>query len=168
MAPGVPGVQWTDEQTLIIRNKIRTIWADPYKYYDDLSSDEVYKEDEFDVEHICKAGDTFDGCKGFVAGSEGQKIRLQLAFTPRKALRLAFHDCFKYKEGGMGCDGCMNFDENLDGNNGLQHTAAILVSTNDFVDLVAFLQDSCCRKNSTLTRIILRCFQEWLTWKGHL
>ena len=37
LAPDVRGVQWTDEQTLIIRNKIRTIWSDPYKYYDDLS-----------------------------------------------------------------------------------------------------------------------------------
>ena len=128
LAPGIPGIQWSKEQTLIIRNKLRTIWADPYKHYEKLSPDEVYKVDTFDVENICKEGSVFDSCKDYVAGKNLQKVKYQLAFTPRKALRLAFHDCFKYKEGTMGCDGCLNFDENLDGNHGLQHTAAILVS----------------------------------------
>ena len=128
MAPGVPGVQWTDEQTLIIRNKIRTIWADPYKYYNELSPNEVYKVEEFDLENICNNNYRWKECKYFVTGFNFGNVKKQLAFTPRKALRLAFHDCLKYKDGGMGCDGCMNFDENLDGNNGLQHTAAILVS----------------------------------------
>ena len=41
-------------------------------------------------------------------------------------LRLAFHDCVKYKKGGGGCDGCLNLDKNLDDNNGLQYTIAVL------------------------------------------
>ena len=40
--------------------------------------------------------------------------------------RLVFHDCIPYVGGGGGCDGCLNMDENLDGNMGLQHTLATL------------------------------------------
>ncbi len=55
-----------------------------------------------------------------------EKRPRNLAFTEAKALRLAFHDCFLYEDGTGGCDGCLNLDENLEANTGLQHTAAIL------------------------------------------
>ena len=55
-----------------------------------------------------------------------------LAFTETKAIRLAFHDCIPYKnENGDGthggCDGCINFDENVVHNNVLQPSIALLV-----------------------------------------
>ena len=67
----------------------------------------------------------------------------QHQFSARKALRLGFHDCLKYKDGTGGCDGCLNWegmvDMNFDkskpygnptaletNNNGLGHTAVVL------------------------------------------
>ena len=47
-------------------------------------------------------------------------------FNEPKAVRLAFHDCMPYEDGG-GCDGCLNFETNEDEHNVLQHTVAILV-----------------------------------------
>lgn len=49
-----------------------------------------------------------------------------IAFNERKMLRLAFHDCAPYADGSGGCDGCLNLDENLEENNGLQYTVAVL------------------------------------------
>ena len=55
-----------------------------------------------------------------------------IAFSSRKLLRLAFHDCVPYENGGDGkpCDGCINLEKdiNLEHNNGLQQTIAVLVS----------------------------------------
>ena len=47
-------------------------------------------------------------------------------FSPAKAIRLAFHDCQPYIDGSGGCDGCINFDENVAENDVLQHSVAIL------------------------------------------
>ena len=52
-----------------------------------------------------------------------------IAFSSRKLLRLAFHDCVPYTNGitdGNPCDGCLNMDANLEHNNGLQYTIAVL------------------------------------------
>ena len=73
------------------------------------------------------------GNKGLCSTYWDYDLRLgHIAFTERKAIRLAFHDCIPYDNGAEGttggCDGCMNFHENQKGNNVLQHTAAILVS----------------------------------------
>merc|ERR1712049_41477 len=41
-------------------------------------------------------------------------VRLDdIAFTPSKAMRLAFHDCQPYVDGSGGCDGCINLDVNV-------------------------------------------------------
>ena len=40
--------------------------------------------------------------------------------------RLAFHDCAPYTDKTGGCDGCLNLDENLHENNGLQYPVAVL------------------------------------------
>ena len=54
----------------------------------------------------------------------------QLDFSAEKVLRLAFHDCIPYitEEGVIegGCDGCLNMDQDLKGNMGLQYTIATL------------------------------------------
>ena len=67
----------------------------------------------------------------------------QHLFSERKALRLGFHDCLKYKDGSGGCDGCLNWEGMEDlvfdkskpygnptaletNNNGLAHTAIVL------------------------------------------
>ena len=59
-------------------------------------------------------------------------VRLDdIAFTPSKAMRLIFHDCQPYVDGSGGCDGCINFDENVAENDVLQHSVAILVHLKD-------------------------------------
>lgn len=65
-----------------------------------------------------------DKCDDWVTG---EKRKMDYSFTERKAIRLAFHDCVLYEDGTGGCDGCLNFDENINENMGLQHTAAVLV-----------------------------------------
>ena len=55
-----------------------------------------------------------------------QKRLHSVGFTPSKALRLAFHDCIPYENGDKGCDGCLNLDEDINDNAGLQMTAAVL------------------------------------------
>merc|ERR1719411_1982175 len=67
----------------------------------------------------------------------GDKRVSNLGFSPTKAIRLAFHDCIPYEDGTGGCDGCLNFDENIDGNNALQHSAAILEKIYKEVDYPA-------------------------------
>ena len=76
-----------------------------------------------------------------------QRRSQDIAFNERKMLRLAFHDCFLYEDGSGGCDGCLNLDENLDGNDGLQFSVAVLEklytdpdfpSSKDFKDLKEF------------------------------
>ena len=49
-----------------------------------------------------------------------------IVFNEPKAVRLAFHDCMPYEDGG-GCDGCLSFEANEDEHNVLQHSVAILV-----------------------------------------
>ena len=78
----------------------------------------------------------------------GPKRRsLDIAFNERKMLRLAFHDCFLYQNRSGGCDGCLNLDENLDDNDGLQFSVAVLEklytdvdfpSSTDLKDLAEF------------------------------
>ena len=96
-----------------MRNKILAIWANPTKFYNDLTAEEVYDPtDVFNATEMC----SHPSCISFMAGTNGEKKPRQLAFNARKALRLAFHDCLKYESEpqgpGMGCDGCLNFDQN--------------------------------------------------------
>ena len=44
-----------------------------------------------------------------------------------KAIQLAFHDCKLCTDGSGGCDGYLNLEENIEDNNMLQPTVAILV-----------------------------------------
>ena len=81
---------------------------------------------------------------GFMGGHQtGDGKGWQHLFSERKALRLGFHDCLKYKDGSGGCDGCLNWEGMVDlnfdksnpygnptsletNNNGLAHTAIVL------------------------------------------
>ena len=52
------------------------------------------------------------GNKGLCGTYWATNVRLNhLAFSTRKAIRLAFHDCIPYKDGSGGCDGCINFED---------------------------------------------------------
>ena len=87
-------------------------------------------------------------------------VRLDdISFTPSKAIRLAFHDCQPYIDGTGGCDGCINFEENVLENDVLQHSVAILVSFER--PLKGSVTIFCCRKNFTMNKTTLKEHPSW-------
>ena len=131
----------------VIRLKLRKIWQnavnitqtfDP-KYGNLTKENEGYLYDPLKntTENNCKNKQNRNCVDWW-----GQRRRSKdIAFTERKMLRLAFHDCFPYNNGGGGCDGCLNLNENLHDNNGLQFTIAVLEKLfmeKDFIDLSEF------------------------------
>ena len=174
---GQKGAPWSQEQITIIREKLRTLWANPREFaakfdewnkkefdqdhgkylYDplekttkvDCSKIKVHidkeedEKDKFDFKKVEGKNTTYfkysKNCKRFwnIEVKDGEIVprkdsnhRLDdLAFTERKMLRLAFHDCVPFTDGTGGCNGCLNMDEdNIHDNNGLHYTLAILVS----------------------------------------
>ena len=120
------GGPWTEEQAIIIARKIRYIWENNLEIFDQF--------DAHDNPGAENAGFIYDPdqrlsiatCEKCDAWTTGKRRKEDLTFSERKALRLVFHDCTKYKDGTGGCDGCLNFDENKDENLGLEFSAGIL------------------------------------------
>lgn len=79
--PGTQGAPWTKEEILIVRAKIRMLFARGH-------------------ELMLEAG---------IDGSKTQEEWYSWP-SAAKVLRLGFHDCFKYTDGTGGCDGCLNWD----------------------------------------------------------
>ena len=157
--PGDKGGKWTDAQAEIIRDKLLYLWANSNRYinrlieirFDDIGgklketrnsgAQSNYTDYYYDpvIPGVFKNGrlSTVDCinpneslCRGYWSG----KRMSNLQFTEPKAIRLAFHDCIPYKNpnGGSptgGCDGCINFDEDVVENNVLQPSVALLVSS---------------------------------------
>ena len=134
--PGTPGAPWSSEVASIIRNKLFQLWrTDVYpsnvKQFDQMvhgkngnpGFTDYLHEDDMRLSKIdCDINN--DQCRSsWLTG-----VRLDdIAFTPSKAMRLAFHDCQPYVDGSGGCDGCLNLDVNVAENDVLQHSVAILV-----------------------------------------
>ena len=98
---------------------------DPNNTQSRLEDQEYLYDPDGDTQYADCYDITEKNCKNWW----GSKRRSQdIAFNERKMLRLAFHDCFLYEDGTGGCDGCLNLnsDENLDDNDGLQFTVAVL------------------------------------------
>ena len=129
--PGTPGAPWTENQAVIIRNKILYLWrTDVYmknvenfdfKNPDATDTDYIYDPDRHLSELDC------DINKMMCRTGWAKNARLDsIAFSPEKAIRLAFHDCQPYVDGSGGCDGCINFEENVAENDVLQHSVGVL------------------------------------------
>ena len=117
-----------------IRWKLRKIWEnaveitqlfDPLygngtNYYEGFLYDPKNETQENDCKDEKKVGSNCETWWGT------RRRSMDIAFSERKMLRLAFHDCFRYEDGTGGCDGCLNLDENLGENDGLQFTVAVL------------------------------------------
>ena len=126
--PGTAGIQWTEAEAKIIRSKIVSLWKNWKKTVQDFdfgtpeatNTDYVYDPNKRTYTKDCKSGlcDTYWRDEKRLSG---------IAFTERKAIRLSFHDCIPYTDDTGGCDGGLNFNENLEGNMALQHSVAILV-----------------------------------------
>ena len=118
---------WTEDRANIIRDKLLFLWENDIATamefdgrYNGSYKDYLYDPDQRTyTKKIFANGKADDQFK--------ENIRLHaVGFTPSKALRLAFHDCIPYKDGSKGCDGCLNLDEDLEDNAGLQMTVAVL------------------------------------------
>ena len=130
--PGNPGAPWTDDQATIIRNKILYLWRTDvlmsnverfdFKNPNASDTDYIYEPDRRLTDLDCNINEMM--CRT----SWNKNTRLDaIAFSPEKAIRLAFHDCQPYVDGSGGCDGCINFEDNVAENDVLQHSVGILV-----------------------------------------
>ena len=119
---GRPGASWTEEEVLIVKAKIRKTFTTWSKGLSQAALASVGLPDETDNEKLYHWG-TFHNAP--------------------KLLRLAFHDCVKYKDGSGGCDGCLNWkgvgtffedkpgdqlyeDVTIGDNNGLRPTVEVM------------------------------------------
>ena len=90
--PGTSGAAWNDEEVAAIREKVLVL---------------IDVQRQWQFLHLPPWDDQtpipcFD--KGDCGDFAGQRRP-----TENKLLRLTFHDCFKYKDGSGGCDGCLNW-----------------------------------------------------------
>lgn len=93
-----PGQPWTDEETRIVRDKIRFIITDKESVFNEFFS--LYPD------HMFLSDPHFQHDDG---------IHLNATFpNAPKLLRLGFHDCIPYKDAPSdtpnGCDGCLDFE----------------------------------------------------------
>ena len=132
---------WSESRAEIIKVKLITLWDSQYKYTTTLVDKHFEDKDSRLVETSVGAkngewlydpteklttldcSDVEDLCRTYWS----DKRTSNLAFSETKAIRLAFHDCVPYEDGTGGCDGCINFDDNLIHNNVLQPSVALLV-----------------------------------------
>ena len=132
LEPGVPGKPWTAQEVKVIRMKLKIIWQFAVKItqqFDPNSQKSNIKDQGYlyDPNNDTTVPDCIDPSERLCTQWWGEGRRRQdIAFNERKMLRLAFHDCVPYEDGTGGCDGCLNLDENLEGNDGLQFTVAVL------------------------------------------
>ena len=132
--PGTPGAPWDPKHAEIIRNKIFHLWRTDIRRPNvrnfDLKkhpkgnkgfTDYLYEPD-FRLSKVdCDTKE--NQCKGVWEDPVRENA---IAFTPVKAIRLAFHDAQPYVDGSGGVDGCINFEENVAENDVMQHSVAIL------------------------------------------
>ena len=126
-----PGAPWTDDQAIVIREKLLKLWQE--------SSSVINSFDEFqkssppsDFDYVYDPNRNLSVVDCTTPQEElcntywFTKRKSSIKFTAIKMVRLGFHDCFPYKDGTGGCDGCINFDENVADNMVLQHSVAVL------------------------------------------
>ena len=92
--PGKPGGEWTPDEVRIVRQKILKSIMDPT-----VSGGTK----QIEAEKALKAAG-FEGNTREWITDEGKGAG-QFPISEMKLIRLAFHDCMKYKDGTGGCDG---------------------------------------------------------------
>merc|ERR1711962_1405455 len=112
--PGTPGGPWTDEEVLIVKEKVRYM-------IDEANAETLYRETERFPQIVNEIwGDIWAEAFGADPSTFTWKNKtywrsdMMLAPTTRKLIQLAFHDCLKNvdSEGNHfgGCDGCLNWE----------------------------------------------------------
>ena len=89
--PGTPGGPWTGEEALVVRQRI------------------IKMIDQRDIKtiRIPEARDYKQYGTGYDKHDHGDGGDV----TENSLIRLAFHDCVRYKDGTGGCDGCLNYNK---------------------------------------------------------
>merc|ERR1719510_1991405 len=128
---GQPGAPWTSKEAMIVKRKILKAWSKG-ETTRLMTSFDVGNPDAKDRDYVydpllnTTTPPTWDMVEETMDEFSKEMLKsmpAKFSFSPKKMLRLAFHDCIPYMSGGEGCDGCLNLDENLKGNFGLQHSA---------------------------------------------
>ena len=120
--PGTPGAPWSKEDVLAVKAKIRRTF--------EMGGSEAIRDA---LLALGEPSDTINNSSVYWGGTYPSAPKL---------LRLAFHDCIRYKDGTGGCDGCLNWkgvgryydnmesnayeDVKFTDNNGLQPTVEML------------------------------------------
>ena len=81
--PGTPGKAWNDTEIDVVHQKISAFLSREKDQFEDMFGRHSYGRDN---------------------GPYGDRPISEMAL-----FRLAFHDCFQYKDGTGGCDGCINW-----------------------------------------------------------
>merc|ERR1712002_1398627 len=110
LQPGQPGGPWTDEEIFIVKEKIRVMASSKKETWLEHPVAKQLDEgtlDEFSLPH---EGDSL-GPRD-TKGPDWARSRWTCKWkpSPGKLVQLGFHDCLKYKNGGGGCDGCLNWE----------------------------------------------------------
>ena len=95
--PGTPGAAWSDLEVEAVREKV-LVMVDVSRH------EEILTLPPWDDQIPIPCWDESDGTLD--CGDRAAQRRP----TENLLLRLTFHDCFKYKDGSGGCDGCLNWD----------------------------------------------------------
>ena len=132
------GNPWTEDLVKVVHTKIDYLLGNGIEitkrfdlYPNNSNTNEEYTRyvhDPTGITYTENCNMTDDQCR--VSWTESIRNE-DIAFSSRKLLRLAFHDCLPYKNGpsrGSPCDGCLNLDGGLHDHNGLQYPIAVLVS----------------------------------------
>ena len=113
--PGTPGGAWTEEEVLIVKEKVRymvTFKNAKALYHDNENFPPIVDEVYGDVwKTMLNSSDT---SMNYYRNHTFTRSDNHLAPTTRKLIQLAFHDCLKNvdSEGNRfgGCDGCLNWE----------------------------------------------------------
>merc|ERR1711899_316653 len=109
--PGTPGGPWTDEEVLIVKEKVRYM-------IDEANAETLYRDTERFPQIVNEVWGNIwapDDPSTFTWKNKTYwRSDMMLAPTTRKLIQLAFHDCLKNvdSEGNHfgGCDGCLNWE----------------------------------------------------------
>merc|ERR1719422_2564735 len=109
LQPGQPGGPWTEEEVLIVKEKIRIMASSKQEIWMEHPVARLLDEGTLDEYSLPHEGDSLgprDTTGPFWARSRWTCKWLP---SPGKLVQLGFHDCLKYKNGGGGCDGCIHW-----------------------------------------------------------
>jgi len=109
LEPGQPGGPWTDEEVAIVKEKVRIMASSDQKIWMEHPVAKLLDVDPLDEFSLPHEGDSLGPRDTTGPGWARSRWTCKWKPSPGKLVQLGFHDCLKYKNGGGGCDGCINW-----------------------------------------------------------